>query len=179
MGMRPLVALRLRGIQAILPASGIAGLSGTITPCKPVLDASVALSCPFWEVTILWTTGTWKGGFYRTCVRLTVVVPPVTCACSAAAWLLRHATPLLYEVVADVNRYKEFVPWCTDSVVHGPAVDLWVPRPFSFKATLDVGFKVIGERYTSVVNVVPLQRVVVSRLLLVSSTARGSLTRCL
>ena len=78
---------------------------------------------------------------------------------SAALAPHRHPVALVYQVVADVNQYKHFVPWCVDSVVHDGRVNLWQSRPFSFQATLDVGFRLIGERYTSVVSVVPLQRV--------------------
>lgn len=84
---------------------------------------------------------------------------------------------LVYQVVADVNQYKDFVPWCVDSVVHGAGVDLWQTRPFTFKATLDVGFRLIGERYTSVVNVVPLQRVQVRAACVCGPHGRVQLTR--
>lgn len=84
----------------------------------------------------------------------------------------RYPVELVYEVVADVQHYKHFVPWCMDSVVHDSDVQVRCSHPFRFEATLGVGFQVIGERYRSVVDVVPGERVVVSDPHMVRSRQR-------
>jgi coenzyme Q-binding protein COQ10 len=48
----------------------------------------------------------------------------------------------MYDIVAEVDRYKEFVPWCTNS-------STYAHRPGFCKAKLEVGFPPISERYTS------------------------------
>jgi coenzyme Q-binding protein COQ10 len=46
----------------------------------------------------------------------------------------------MYSVVAGVEHYKEFVPWCQKSTIVGS-------RPPSYvKAELEVGFKLFVER---------------------------------
>ena len=49
---------------------------------------------------------------------------------------------IMYDVVADVSQYKEFVPWCTKSVVT-------LQTKQTAKAELAVGFGPIQERYKS------------------------------
>nr|XP_054767765.1 coenzyme Q-binding protein COQ10 homolog B, mitochondrial-like [Lytechinus pictus] len=52
----------------------------------------------------------------------------------------------MYEVVANVEDYKEFVPWCTKSTI--------VARKAGhFKAQLEIGFPPLIERYMSTVTV--------------------------
>jgi hypothetical protein len=58
----------------------------------------------------------------------------------------------LYEVVADVKHYKEFVPWCQRSVVT-------LKRDNYMEAELEVGFRVFVERYTSLITLQPGQAV--------------------
>ena len=49
----------------------------------------------------------------------------------------------MFDVVADVNDYHLFVPWCRHSKVTKVIDD------HHFEADLEVGFKVFSERYTS------------------------------
>ncbi|KAK4536313.1 hypothetical protein CDCA_CDCA08G2338 [Cyanidium caldarium] len=63
--------------------------------------------------------------------------------------LLPFAAQELYHVVADVDRYCEFVPWCTSSRVvqrHGERL---------MEAELGVGFRWFHERYLSLVRLNP------------------------
>ena len=52
----------------------------------------------------------------------------------------------MYEIVADVEKYTEFVPWCKKSQVYSR-------KPGSFKCKLEVGFPPLSERYTSCVTI--------------------------
>ena len=56
----------------------------------------------------------------------------------------------MYDIVADVKKYKEFVPWCTNSTLlysrQGP--------PGNEKYQMEIGFPPISERYTSNVTLV-------------------------
>ncbi|XP_031557919.1 coenzyme Q-binding protein COQ10 homolog B, mitochondrial-like [Actinia tenebrosa] len=55
----------------------------------------------------------------------------------------------IYAVVADVDDYKNFVPWCRNSSTYNR-------KPGHFKARICVGFPpLLSETYTSVVSVVP------------------------
>jgi len=52
----------------------------------------------------------------------------------------------MFDIVADVESYDEFVPWCKESqVTHR--------RDGGFRCRLTVGFPPIIERYTSIVTV--------------------------
>ncbi|EDV26261.1 uncharacterized protein TRIADDRAFT_22596, partial [Trichoplax adhaerens] len=53
----------------------------------------------------------------------------------------------VFQVVADVTDYAEFIPWCRSSKVVRPI-------PNGFLATLEVGFPPISETYTSVVTLI-------------------------
>ena len=52
----------------------------------------------------------------------------------------------MYEVVANVEDYKEFVPWCTKSTIVAR-------KPGHFRAQLEIGFPPLVERYMSTVTV--------------------------
>ncbi|UJR33264.1 hypothetical protein I4U23_020719 [Adineta vaga] len=60
--------------------------------------------------------------------------------------LLGYTAVEMYEVVVDVQRYREFVPWCIRSDIIKPAY------PHSFKAHMEIGFQVVKEQYTALVT---------------------------
>jgi ribosome-associated toxin RatA of RatAB toxin-antitoxin module len=71
--------------------------------------------------------------------------------------LLHYPLQHVYSVVSNVSEYKQFVPWCMNSVVVRP------PQPgvplAPLEAELAVGFRLFSERYTSVVTLVPQRSV--------------------
>lgn len=66
--------------------------------------------------------------------------------------VLPYSVPAVFDVVADVERYPEFLPWCLASRVYDCGED-------SFTADLVIGYKVLRESYTSRVHLVPNQSV--------------------
>lgn len=66
--------------------------------------------------------------------------------------MLSHPAQTLFEVVADVNSYKQFVPYCQDSRVLGPARSQPGQAPPVVLADLTVGFGSFSETYTSQVT---------------------------
>lgn len=61
----------------------------------------------------------------------------------------------MYNIVANVDQYQQFVPWCKKSkVTRGRNGDM--------RAQLEIGFPPIVERYTSEVTVIPNHQVRVS-----------------
>ncbi|MBL8700579.1 MAG: type II toxin-antitoxin system RatA family toxin [Alphaproteobacteria bacterium] len=56
--------------------------------------------------------------------------------------LLPYAPEQLFQLVADVERYPEFLPWCLASRIRKREGDLLI-------ADLVIGFKMIRERFTS------------------------------
>ncbi|XP_029293834.1 coenzyme Q-binding protein COQ10 homolog, mitochondrial [Cottoperca gobio] len=65
---------------------------------------------------------------------------------------LRFTPEQMYNVVASVDQYKHFVPWCKKSrVTKGRNGDV--------RADLEIGFPPIVERYTSEVTVIPNHQV--------------------
>ena len=53
----------------------------------------------------------------------------------------------MYDVVANVDEYKYFVPWCRDSKIIET-------KPGHLRAVLEVGFPPLIERYTSILTLV-------------------------
>src|SRR5262249_2914170 len=63
----------------------------------------------------------------------------------AARRLLGYSPAQMFDLVADVERYPEFLPWCVGARIRERRADLMV-------ADLIIGFKMIRERFTSRVN---------------------------
>jgi len=58
----------------------------------------------------------------------------------------------IFELIADVARYPEFLPWCLAARVRANAAE-------SFEADLVIGFKMVRETFTSQVDLVPHHRI--------------------
>ena len=58
--------------------------------------------------------------------------------------VLHHPPEQLFDLVADVERYPEFLPWCVDASIRRREGDLIV-------ADLVIGYRVFRERFTSTV----------------------------
>jgi coenzyme Q-binding protein COQ10 len=56
--------------------------------------------------------------------------------------LLPYSQQQLFDLVADVGRYPEFLPWCVAARVKGRSGDV-------LTADLVIGFKMVRERFTS------------------------------
>ena len=62
--------------------------------------------------------------------------------------LLPYSLEQIYQIITDIDRYAEFLPWCIGSRVlsrHG----------HSMQAELVIKFKIFTEQYTSVVELTP------------------------
>lgn len=66
--------------------------------------------------------------------------------------LLPYTPEQLYDLVADIERYPEFLPWCVAARVRERTGRLVV-------ADLMIGFKMIRERFTSRVTLTPKERI--------------------
>ncbi len=64
---------------------------------------------------------------------------------------VRHAASEMFDLVADVERYPEFLPWCVAARIRKRVGD-------TFFADLVIGFKMVRERYTSKVVLDPAGR---------------------
>ena len=82
---------------------------------------------------------------------------------------MRYSNKELFDVVSDVAKYKEFVPWCKNSVVATPTTATASASASASAsagskqvlfADLTVGFDVFNETYTSRVELQPLSSVV-------------------
>eukprot|EP00798_Chlamydomonas_sp_ICE-L_P026900 gene26900-biopygen4190 len=67
--------------------------------------------------------------------------------------LVGWSTEQMYEVVADVDKYYKFVPWCQSSKV------VKCTSKNYLEAELTVGFQMLVEKYTSKVTLHPNQKV--------------------
>lgn len=56
--------------------------------------------------------------------------------------MLPHRPDQIFDLVADVGRYPEFLPWCTGARIREQ-------RPDMLLADLIIGFKMVRERFTS------------------------------
>ena len=65
--------------------------------------------------------------------------------CNTIVQRLRFSQEQIYDVVADVESYPQFVPWCKKSIVTHR-------RPGLVRADLSIGFPPIAEHYTSTVT---------------------------
>ena len=72
--------------------------------------------------------------------------------------LLPHTPEQVYALVADVERYQEFLPWCIACRISKRE------SPTSFTADLVVGFKMAREKFTSRVTLKPIDEITVSYL---------------
>jgi coenzyme Q-binding protein COQ10 len=66
--------------------------------------------------------------------------------------VLPHTAEQVFGVVADVEKYDEFLPWCT-------GVRVFRREGNMFMADLMIGYKVIREKFTSKVELFPHERI--------------------
>jgi coenzyme Q-binding protein COQ10 len=66
--------------------------------------------------------------------------------------ILPYTDKQLFDLVADVSRYPEFLPWCVGARVYGRRED-------RFDADVIIGFKMFREKFTSRVTLEPNCRV--------------------
>ncbi len=72
--------------------------------------------------------------------------------------LLPYTPQQVYDLVADVERYPEFLPWCLACRIARKE------SPTSFTADLVVGFKMVREQFTSRVTLKPVEEITVEYL---------------
>lgn len=58
---------------------------------------------------------------------------------------LPHTPEQLFDLVADIDKYPEFLPWCAEAKVHKRDGDV-------LTANMVIGYKVFRERFTSLVT---------------------------
>jgi coenzyme Q-binding protein COQ10 len=66
--------------------------------------------------------------------------------------ILPYTPEQLFALVADIERYPEFLPWCLGARIRERRADLIV-------ADLVIGFRMFRERFTSRVTLVPPRRI--------------------
>lgn len=74
--------------------------------------------------------------------------------------ILPYQPDFIYAIVADVERYPEFVPWCAGLRILSREKTSW--GEVLLAETL-VGYKALRERYTSRVELEPLRRIDVAQ----------------
>ena len=74
--------------------------------------------------------------------------------------ILPYRADFIYAIVADVERYPEFVPWCAGLRILGREPAAW--GEVLWAETL-VGYKALRERYTSRVELEPPMRIDVTQ----------------
>lgn len=62
--------------------------------------------------------------------------------------LLPYTPKQMYDLVADVGKYQEFLPWCVGTRINWRKQD-------SFNADVLIGYKAIRETFTSTVTLTP------------------------
>ncbi len=72
---------------------------------------------------------------------------------------LRYAPPHLFELVAAVERYPEFLPWCLAAYIRTTKELPGAPNRTLVVADLVVGLRLIRKRYTSRVTLQPPHRI--------------------
>ncbi|MSO72213.1 MAG: type II toxin-antitoxin system RatA family toxin [Rhodospirillaceae bacterium] len=72
--------------------------------------------------------------------------------------VLPYTLEQVYGLVADVERYPEFLPWCVASRIRRRE------SPTSFTADLAVGFKMVRERFASRITLKPVEAITVEYL---------------
>lgn len=66
---------------------------------------------------------------------------------------LPYTPAQIFALVADVERYPEFLPWCVACRIAAR------PSPTEFTADLAVGFKMVREQFTSRVSLTPYEHI--------------------
>ncbi|MCC7272782.1 MAG: type II toxin-antitoxin system RatA family toxin [Alphaproteobacteria bacterium] len=66
--------------------------------------------------------------------------------------VLPYTADQLFDLVADIERYPEFLPWCVAARIRTRTADTIV-------ADLMIGFRMIRERFTSRVTLTPKRRI--------------------
>ena len=73
---------------------------------------------------------------------------------------LPYPKEAIFEVVADVGKYNEFLPYVNKSIiVSGDSYVSGSKEEARFSALLDVGFQLFSESYTSEVSAIPFSKV--------------------
>lgn len=72
--------------------------------------------------------------------------------------ILPYTPEQMFALVADVERYPEFLPWCVACRIRKRET------PTSFTADLQVGFKLVREQFTSRVTLEPAKAITVTYL---------------
>tara|TARA_R110002050_G_scaffold118195_4_gene235522 strand:+ start:48078 stop:48515 length:438 start_codon:yes stop_codon:yes gene_type:complete len=66
--------------------------------------------------------------------------------------VLPYSQKALFDIVADVRSYPDFLPWCQQAVIHSE-------NDTEILADLVIGYGPLSERYTSLVKLTPNTRV--------------------